>query len=76
MSDTFDLDSITDIARTEGYGILLKQIEALAVHHEELVVRGAAREPFDTIRFAAGRANGMRLILSHLKEAKAKARNG
>lgn len=76
MNFDFELDSISDIARTEGYEVLMSQLEAMARHHEELVVQAASRQSFDEIRQAAGRANGIRLVLNHLRQAKEKAREG
>lgn len=72
--DAFEFDSIGDIARTEAFDILMDQIEALAVHHEQIVNQWARSEPLPDIRLAAGRASGIRLVLGHLKQAKERTR--
>jgi hypothetical protein len=74
VTDPFELDSISDIVKTEGFDVLLAQLDGMAKHHEEIVVQRAAREPIDEIRVAAGRANGIRLVISHLRQAKERAR--
>jgi hypothetical protein len=70
--DAFELDSISDIARTEGFTVLLVQLKELAEHYERKVIHAAADEPVDSIRFAAGRANGIRLVVDRLQMAKEK----
>lgn len=75
MIDQFEFDSISDIARTEGFELLIRQLSDLAEHYERQVVHAAADEPIETIRFAAGRANGIRLVVDRLKLAKEKVRN-
>ncbi len=74
--DSFELDSISDIAKTEGFDVLLSQIEALANHHEEIVVQWSRSQPLPDIRLASGRASGIRLVLGLLTQAKERSRNG
>jgi hypothetical protein len=74
--DQFEFDSISDIARTEGFSVLLAQLRDLAKHYERQVVNAAADEPVEAIRFAAGRANGIRLVVDRLEMAKKKVYDG
>ncbi len=75
VMDEFELDSIADIAKTEGFGILLGQLHELADHLDAVTVGQAATSPLDQIRFAAGKASGVRLVISKLRQAKEQARN-
>jgi hypothetical protein len=72
--DQFDLDSVSDIVRTDGFAVLLTELRELAKHYERQVVNAATDEPLETIRYAAGRANGIRLVVDRLQQAKDKHR--
>lgn len=72
--DVYELESIGDIARTEGFEVLMSQVAKLAGHHEQQLMAAAASEPIETIRYIAGRLNGIRLVLSWLEQQRTRRR--
>jgi len=68
MTDPYEEDSVREILRTQGFRFLLKRIETLAETQEATTLTAAAHDPLDSIRFKAGRASGVRLVLDMLKK--------
>lgn len=63
-------DGLEEVLATEEFGELLRRIEALAVHHERQVLEAADNKPLESVRYAAGRLTGVRLVLDLLTNAR------
>ena len=68
-------EGLEEILATEEFLELIRRIEAMAVHHERKVLEGAANQPVESIRYSAGRVNGIRLVLDMLLNARKEAKS-
>jgi len=61
---------LREISRTEEYGELLRQLNKLAAHLERELVDAGRSQPVETIRFMAGKVNGVRLTIDMLTKVR------
>jgi hypothetical protein len=69
-------DGMDELAGSEEFATLLARIEKMAAHHEQHVLNAATDKPIETIRYEAGRANGVRLVYDMLLTARKEAKRG
>lgn len=72
--DVFEADGILDIARTDGFKVLIRELEELASRLDESVLVAARSGDLPAVRYASGRANGVHLVVDRLRNTLSRAR--
>lgn len=75
-ADMWEADSISDIARTEGFYILILALESLYMHHKNVLVEESGSGSIESVRFQAGRLSGLGMAINRLKQSRKGAQNG
>jgi hypothetical protein len=70
--DPFEADSVQDIARTEGFEVLLAAIVAQIDSAKKQLIEMSGNSPIEEIRFQAGRVSGLALAYDKLRNVKRK----
>jgi hypothetical protein len=66
-------DYMDEVLQSDEFGNIIRQIEHLAARHEQELLDACKSQSVESIRFAAGRVSGIRLVASMLTKAQ---RNG
>ena len=70
-------DETLTLARTPAFKRLLREIEPQFAHMQRLVIEAVTKgEPYDAVRFTAGRLSGAEYLLGVLKHVEKEANAG